>query len=173
MNNGKIVAVCISEKKGEPKRNVGTARLVKDWGLENDAHTGKWHRQVSLLAMESIAKISVQGVVTKPGDLAENITTCGLNLPALPVGTHLQLGTALVEVTQIGKLCHHRCAVYYRLGDCIMPREGIFARVLVSGQVSVGDTIAIVHSSHRATHHGREIRESTPRSDIRYIDEIT
>lgn len=149
MNNGKVIAVCISENKGEPKQNVGAARLLKDWGLEKDAHAGKWHRQVSLLAMESIAKMCVKSVVIKPGDLAENITTHGLNLPALPVGTHLQLGTALIEVMQIGKLCHRRCAVYYRLGDCVMPREGIFARVLVSGQVSVGDTIEILPSSRQ------------------------
>ncbi|MCD5416894.1 MOSC domain-containing protein [Candidatus Bipolaricaulota bacterium] len=141
MDSGKVVAVCVSESKGVPKRNVGTVQLIKDWGLDKDAHAGKWHRQVSLLAMESIAKMSAKGVAIEPGDLAENITTCGLNLPMLPIGTRLQLGAALVEVTQIGKLCHRRCAVYHRLGDCVMPREGIFARVLVSGQVAVGDKI--------------------------------
>lgn len=141
----KIIAVCTSLNKGERKTNVGQGLMVVEHGLQGDAHAGPWHRQVSLLAMESIDKMRALGLDVGPGDFAENITTEGIELFTLPVGTRLQLGTAVLgEVTQIGKVCHDRCAIYYQAGDCIMPREGIFIRVLKGGPVKVGDPVAIV-----------------------------
>ncbi len=141
---GRVVAVCVSERKGERKRNVGAGRLVAGYGLEGDAHAGGWHRQVSLLAVESIEKMRMRGLDVGPGDFAENITTRGLDLLRLPVGSLLRVGTALGEVTQIGKECHAPCAIYRRAGDCVMPREGIFLRVIVGGTVKVGDPVEVV-----------------------------
>lgn len=147
---GKILAVCISEKTGERKKNIGQGNLVVEHGLEGDAHAGAWHRQVSLLAMESIRKMQEKGLQVDVGDFAENITTEGIDLVSLPVGTRLRLGpAAVVEVTQIGKKCHSRCAIYEQAGDCIMPREGIFVRVLQGGQVKVGDSIEILEQPGR------------------------
>jgi len=142
---GKIVAVCTSPKKGMRKKNVGEGLLVAEHGLEGDAHVGGWHRQVSLLAMESIEKMVKLGLKVGPGDFAENLTTEGIDLVSLPVGTRLKIGdAALGEVTQIGKECHTRCAIYHQAGDCVMPKEGIFIRVLQGGPVKVGDYIEIV-----------------------------
>ncbi|MCL6478961.1 MAG: MOSC domain-containing protein [Peptococcaceae bacterium] len=142
---GRIVAVCTSPKKGMRKKNVGQGVLVEEHGLEGDAHTGSWHRQVSLLAMESIRKMRDQGLDVGPGDFAENLTTEGIELTRLPVGTRLKIGLeALAEVTQIGKECHNRCAIYYQAGDCVMPREGIFVRVIKGGPVKVGQEIEVV-----------------------------
>lgn len=144
---GRIVAVCTSPKKGMRKKNVGEGKLVEEHGLEGDAHTGSWHRQVSLLAMESIQKMKDMGLNVGPGDFAENLTTEGIDLVSLPVGTRLKIGPeSLVEVTQIGKECHNRCAIYYQAGDCVMPREGIFVRVLKGGQVRVGDHVEVIQS---------------------------
>jgi MOSC domain-containing protein YiiM len=141
----KIIAVSISDQKGVPKKNIPEARLLADFGVEGDAHGGPWHRQVSLLALESIRKMQDLGLKVRPGSFAENITTEGLNLPGLPIGTRLRLGhEALVEVTQIGKECHDRCAIYRLAGDCVMPREGIFARILHGGPVKPGDAISIL-----------------------------
>lgn len=145
MNRGKVIAVCTSANKGERKKNVGSCQLVENFGLEGDGHGGDWHRQVSLLASESIAKMRAAGLDVGPGDFAENLTTEGIELFQLPIGTRLQLNSgALLEVTQIGKICHDRCAIYYQAGDCVMPKEGIFARVLQGGLVSEGDSIEIV-----------------------------
>lgn len=142
---GTVVAVCISDRKGIPKTNVQRGRLIPGHGLEGDAHAGPWHRQVSLLAKESADKVRAKGLDVGPGAFAENILTSGLDLLALPVGTRLRIGPeALVEVTQIGKECHTRCAIYRITGDCVMPREGIFARVLRGGTVQIGDTIEVV-----------------------------
>jgi len=142
---GKIIAVCTSPKKGMRKKNVGEGILVEEHGLEGDAHTGAWHRQVSLLANESIGKMTDMGLDVGPGDFAENITTEGIDLVSLPVGTRISIGPdALAEVTQIGKECHNRCAIYYQAGDCVMPREGIFVRVLKGGPVKVGQEIKIL-----------------------------
>ena len=138
-----VIAVCTSERKGTRKRDVGHAQLRHEWGIEGDAHAGPWHRQVSLLAWESIQKMRDLGLNVGPGSFAENITTRGIDLVALPVGTRLHLGDAEVEVTQIGKVCHERCAIYYQAGDCVMPREGIFVRVLRDGTVKVGDEIGV------------------------------
>lgn len=141
---GIVVAVCTSPKKGMRKKNVGEGILVENHGLQGDAHTGGWHRQVSLLAMESIEKMRSQGLDVGPGDFAENLTTEGIDLVNLPVGTQMKIGECLVEVTQIGKECHSRCAIYYQAGDCVMPREGIFARVLQGGKVHIGEMIEVV-----------------------------
>jgi MOSC domain-containing protein YiiM len=144
---GKIVAVCTSEKTGTRKANVGSALVRINWGIEGDAHAGEWHRQVSLLAIESIDKMRAQGLEVGPGDFAENITTEGLVLYELPIGTRIKMGETLAEVTQIGKVCHDRCAIYEQAGDCVMPREGIFVRILQGGQVNVGDEIEILDGS--------------------------
>ncbi|TYP54238.1 MOSC domain-containing protein [Thermosediminibacter litoriperuensis] len=141
---GKVVAVCVSGKKGEKKRDVGKARLIEGFGIEGDAHAGAWHRQVSLLAVESIDKMRRKGLSVGHGDFAENITTEGVDLCSLPVGTRLRINDVVLEVTQIGKECHERCAIYHQAGDCIMPKEGIFARVLRGGVVSAGDEIEVV-----------------------------
>ncbi len=142
---GVIKAVCTSPEKGMRKKNVGAGVLILDFGLEGDAHGGPWHRQVSLLAMESIQKMVEQGLDVGPGDFAENLTTEGINLVSLPVGTKINIGSECVgEVTQIGKKCHNRCAIYEQAGDCVMPREGIFIKVLQGGPVKVGDSIQVV-----------------------------
>ena len=143
--NGKVLAVSISQKKGEKKENITCGLFIEELGLENDAHAEAGIRQVSLLARESIEKIRAKGLDVHYGDFAENITTEGIDLPKLPIGTRLKVGQAvLLEVTQIGKGCHDRCNIFYTVGDCVMPREGIFARVLVGGEVQTGDRIEIV-----------------------------
>lgn len=140
----KIVSLAVSKKKGTRKKIVEEAFLVQDHGIEGDAHAGPWHRQVSFLAAESIEKARNQGLEVTFGDFAENIATSGIDWLEIPVGTQLRLGDrVLVEVTQIGKECHNRCAIYYQAGDCIMPKEGIFARVLEGGKIRPGDIIAI------------------------------
>jgi MOSC domain-containing protein YiiM len=141
---GTVLAVCTSERKGIRKRNVNQAELRPDWGIVGDAHAANWHRQVSLLAWESIEKMRDLGLNVNAGSFAENITTRGLSLVDLPVGTRLRLGQALVEVTQIGKVCHDRCAIYVQAGDCVMPREGIFVKVHHGGWVQVGDPVEIL-----------------------------
>ena len=139
---GRIVAVSRSDRKGVKKTNIEHGVLVANFGLEGDAHGGDWHRQISLLAQESIDKIRAKGLDVTPGDFAENITTSGFAIEELPVGTRLRLGAeALVEITQIGKVCHNRCAIFHQVGDCVMPREGIFARILKGGPIRPGDTI--------------------------------
>ncbi|MCE1188993.1 MAG: MOSC domain-containing protein [Ignavibacteria bacterium] len=142
----KITAISISEKKGIPKSNVQQAELRTDYGIVGDAHAGNWHRQVSLLALESIECMIQKGLPNlRPGNFAENITTTGIDLIKLPIGAKLKLGNeALLEVTQIGKECHSRCAIYNTAGDCVMPREGIFARVIHAGVVCVNDQIEII-----------------------------
>ncbi|MCL2286961.1 MAG: molybdopterin-binding protein [Firmicutes bacterium] len=144
---GKIIAVCISEAKGTPKQNINTCLLKPDWGLENDAHGGSWHRQVSLLSYDKVQKFNHGGANVSHGDFGENLLVEGIDLAALPVRTLLKCGTALLEVTQIGKECHSKCQIYNKMGDCIMPREGIFAKVLQEGQVSVGDMVEVVLSA--------------------------
>ncbi len=141
---GRVLAVCVSERKGTPKHDVGQAELRADWGIVGDAHAGHWHRQVSLLAWESIEKMRAKGLNVHAGSFAENITTEGLVLHTLPIGTRLRIGSALAEVTQIGKICHDRCAIYYQAGDCVMPREGIFVRILEPSLVKVGDRVEIL-----------------------------
>jgi MOSC domain-containing protein YiiM len=141
---GKIISVNISKDKGEKKHNIEKCMLIKDKGLKDDAHAGFMHRQVSLLARESIDKIKNMGIDVVPGDFAENLTTEGIELPTLPIGTKLLVGDGIIlRVTQIGKECHARCAIFQQVGDCVMPREGIFAEVLTEGEIKVGDTIKV------------------------------
>jgi len=138
---GKVIAVCLSTSKGERKTPVAAVELREEHGIVGDAHAGSWHRQVSLLAKESIDKMRALGLDVTTGDFAENLTTEGVDLLALPIGTRLSVGEAELEVTQIGKECHTRCAIYYQAGDCVMPKEGIFARVLRGGTVRPGDVV--------------------------------
>jgi MOSC domain-containing protein YiiM len=141
---GKIISVNISKDKGEKKHNIQKCILIKDKGLKDDAHAGFMHRQVSLLAQESINKIKNMGIDVVPGDFAENLTTEGIELPTLPIGTKLLVGDGIIlRVTQIGKECHARCAIFQQVGDCVMPREGIFTEVLTEGEIKVGDTIKV------------------------------
>ncbi|GBE14020.1 MOSC domain protein [bacterium BMS3Abin14] len=149
----RIVAVSVSDSKGVRKENIASAILIPEHGIENDAHAGKWHRQVSLLARESIDKMVGKGLDVGPGDFAENLTTEGIELTSLPVGQRLRLGSeSLVEVTQIGKVCHEHCAIYYQAGDCVMPKEGIFVRVLKGGTIKPGDGITVVDSGKTDGH---------------------
>jgi molybdopterin adenylyltransferase len=141
---GKVVAVCKSLHKGERKADVGSARFIEDFGIDGDAHGGPWHRQVSLLAQESIDKMIEKGLEVGPGDFAENVTTRGIDLVNLPIGTRLKAGEILLEVTQIGKKCHGKCAIYELAGDCVMPREGIFSKVIKGGTLSSGDSIEVI-----------------------------
>jgi molybdopterin adenylyltransferase len=144
LQKGRILAVNISEDKGTRKTNIQSCLALKDFGLKGDAHAGPWHRQVSLLANESITKMQAMGLNVGFGDFAENITTEGVDLVHLPIGTTIRIGDSVVlRVTQIGKECHTRCAIYYQAGDCVMPKEGIFAEVLNEGKVKVGDEIVI------------------------------
>jgi len=140
---GKVVSINISDKKGVRKKPVKMAVIKKDFGIEGDVHaSGKWHRQVSLLAIESIKKMQALGLNVNPGDFAENITTEGIDLLKLPIGTRMAIGDAIeVEVSQIGKECHNRCNIYYQAGDCVMPKEGIFVKVLKGGKIKKGDEI--------------------------------
>jgi MOSC domain-containing protein YiiM len=145
ITKGRIRAISVSERKGTQKVNVPEAKLLADFGIVGDAHAGNWHRQVSLLAVESIDKMAEKGVRVSPGDFAENITTEGLSLNELSVGSKLKLGKSVkLEVTQFGKKCHDRCEIFERLGDCIMPREGVFAKVIKAGSINVGDVIEVV-----------------------------
>ncbi len=141
---GKVAAISVSENKGIKKRNIPEAELIQDLGIKGDAHAEGGIRQISLLAQESIEKIRKKGLNVKPGDFAENITTQGIDLLKLPVGTQIKIGeTSLLEISQHGKTCHSRCAIYYAAGDCVMPKEGVFARVIKGGRIKAGDTIHI------------------------------
>ncbi len=145
----KIVSIATSRKKGTRKVSVDEAFLKKEHGLEGDAHAGSWHRQVSFLASEEIDKARQSGLEVTFGDFAENIATSGVDWKNIPVGSRVRLGQqVLVEITQIGKECHNRCAIYYKAGDCIMPREGVFARVLKEGKIRCGDQIQIEASKN-------------------------
>jgi MOSC domain-containing protein YiiM len=142
---GVVISVNISSKKGVRKKPVDEILIKADYGIEGDAHaSSEWHRQVSLLALESIKKMQKMGLDVKPGDFAENITTEGLDLISLPLGTELHIGGGVIgEVSQIGKECHTRCAIYYQAGDCVMPKEGIFIKVLKGGYVRAGDRVMV------------------------------
>ncbi|HJC82380.1 MAG TPA: MOSC domain-containing protein [Candidatus Anaerostipes avicola] len=140
---GYVKAVCISKERGTVKQNVKKAVLKEQYGLEGDAHAGKWHRQVSLLSQDKVEEFNQKGGMAGPGDFGENILLEGIDLAALPVGTILESGTVRLKITQIGKECHHHCEIYQRVGDCIMPREGIFAEVLSGGEITVGDQIRV------------------------------
>lgn len=141
---GRVVAVSVSARKGEKKTPVASVTLVPGHGARGDAHAGPGNRQVSLLAEESIGKMREKGLAVGPGDFAENVTVEGIVLPALAIGTRLRVGEALLEITQVGKECHDRCAIFLQAGDCVMPREGIFARVVAGGKVAAGDAVEVV-----------------------------
>ena len=145
--SAKVVSINISDRKGVRKKPVEEAVIRTDFGIEGDAHaSSEWHRQVSLLALESIQKMQEMGLDVHPGDFAENITTEGIDLISLPLGTRIQIGRDIIgEVSQIGKECHTRCAIYYQAGDCVMPKEGIFIKVIQGGIVRTGDTVALVY----------------------------
>ena len=144
-DTGKVVAVNISEKKTVRKPRGERGTLVIDRGFEGDAHAGDWHRQVSLLAIESINEMVAKGLDVGPGDFAENITTEGIDVMTLPCGSVLKIGEeAVLEISQVGKTCHTKCAIYDQAGDCVMPREGVFGVVRVPGEVKVGDAIELV-----------------------------
>ncbi len=141
---GKILAICISEKKGVQKEPVDEATLIEDWGIEKDAHGGKWHRQVSLLSFEKIEGFRAKGAEVDFGDFGENLVVEGFDLRQVPVGTRFQIGEAILELTQIGKECHSHCAIFHAVGDCIMPREGVFTQVIKGGKIKTGDTIEML-----------------------------
>lgn len=141
---GRILAICISEKKGVQKRPIEEAVLIEDWGIEKDAHGGKWHRQVSLLSFEKIEEFRVKGAEVDFGDFGENLVVEGFDLRQIPVGTRFRIGDVILELTQIGKECHSHCAIYHAVGDCIMPREGVFTEVIKGGKIKTGDTIEML-----------------------------
>ena len=142
---GKIKAISISKERGTQKTNVPGAELKADFGIVGDAHSGDWHRQVSLLGIESINEMVAKGAKVAPGNFAENITTEGIELCALKIGSKLKVGADVeLEITQLGKECHSRCEIFEQIGDCVMPREGIFARVVKPGSINVGDLIEVV-----------------------------
>ncbi|MBI5575025.1 MAG: MOSC domain-containing protein [Deltaproteobacteria bacterium] len=140
-NRGMVAAVSVSSRKGEKKSPVSSVVLVEEHGVRDDAHAGPGHRQVSLLASESIGKMRAKGLSVGPGDFAENITVEGFDLLQAKVGDRIRVGEALLEISQIGKECHTRCAIYFQAGDCVMPREGVFARVIRGGKVAPGDEV--------------------------------
>ncbi len=143
---GKVAAISISRVKGIPKINIQSAKLIEDFGIEGDVHAGNWHRQVSFLALESIDKMREKGLSSlRPGAFAENITTEFIDMSNLQIGSKIKIGAETeLEITQIGKECHSKCAIFYKVGDCVMPREGIFAIVLKSGEIFVGDEVLVL-----------------------------
>lgn len=141
---GEIVAVSVSTSKGERKTPMEAVHMRENHGIIGDAHAGEWHRQVSLLAQESIEKMIKLGLSVGPGDFAENLTTVGIDLVHLPIGTRLGIGSVELEISQIGKVCHTRCAIFYQAGDCVMPKEGVFAKVLSGGVIKPGDEIQLL-----------------------------
>ena len=140
---GKVIATCTSEIKGVQKKNVHQVCLIEDYGIEGDAHAGKWHRQVSLLSYDRIQEFRARGAKVEDGAFGENLVVEGIDFKTLPIGTKFKCNDVVLELTQIGKECHHGCAIFQAMGDCIMPREGVFARVLAGGKIAVGDEIAV------------------------------
>ena len=166
---GVVVAVSVSDRKGIPKTNVPSAVLAPDWGIQGDAHAGPWHRQVSLLAIESIEKMRAKGLTVGPGAFAENITTEFIDIPHLQVGDRVRIAEAELEITQIGKECHSHCAIFKAAGDCVMPREGIFGRVVIGGPIRVGDSVQVIHTTRNTDINEPEAKgscsiETDPRS---------
>ena len=145
----KVLAICISKHKGTLKNEVSEANFIEEFGIEGDAHAGKWHRQVSLLAFEKIDDFRNKGGNVDFGAFGENLVVDGIELHKLPVGQQLQVGEVLLEVTQIGKECHDKCAIYYQVGECIIPKNGIFTRVLKGGKVKVGDQCTLIDSGKK------------------------
>lgn len=136
---GKVIAVCTSPEKGTQKTAVAEGNFIEDYGIEGDAHAGKWHRQISLLSYDKIEAFRQRGARVENGAFGENLVVEGIDFSALPVGTRLACGNVVLEITQIGKECHHGCAIFQQMGDCIMPREGVFAKVIRGGKICPGD----------------------------------
>ncbi len=140
---GKILAVCISEKRGTEKKEIPQAELIENWGIKGDAHAGKWHRQVSMLSYEKIEDFRSKGADVDFGAFGENLVISGFDFRNMEIGTRFRIGDAVLEMTQIGKECHTHCEIYKRMGECIMPREGVFARVIHGGTIKKGDFIEV------------------------------
>ena len=140
---GKVIAVCKSPAKGTQKTNVGEGTFIEDFGIQGDAHAGKWHRQVSLLSYDKIEEFRQRGAEVENGAFGENLVVEGIDFRSLPVGTRLYCSDVILEMTQIGKECHHGCPIFQKMGDCIMPREGVFARVIKGGTIKTGDEMQI------------------------------
>jgi TatD DNase family protein len=156
---GVVVAVCISKEKGNAKKNIGQGELVAGHGLKGDAHAGDWHRQISLLSLQKIEAFRAKGAEVEYGAFGENMVVDGIDFASLPVGTKFRCGDTLLEMTQIGKECHNQCAIYDRVGDCIMPREGVFAKVLRGGMVKIGDEFLVIsHKEHEEREEHKGIR---------------
>jgi TatD DNase family protein len=141
---GKVMAVCISEKKGTQKKEIGEVNVIADWGFENDAHAGKWHRQVSMLSYEKIEEFKAKGAPVTDGAFGENLIISGYDFKTMEIGTKFQCNDVVLELTQIGKECHNGCEIYQIMGDCIMPREGVFTRVLHGGVIHTGDEFIVI-----------------------------
>ena len=141
---GKVMAVCISEKRGTQKKNIKTAEFRENWGIAGDAHAGNWHRQVSLLSYETIEAFKAKGAKIDEGAFGENLIVSGFDFTKLPVGTVFQCNDVVLEMTQIGKECHNDCAIRRKAGDCVMPREGIFVKILAGGTLKAGDTVRVI-----------------------------
>ena len=144
---GKVIAVCTSERKGIQKTSVPEIKVIEDWGIEGDAHAGKWHRQVSLLSYDKIQEFRAKGAEIEDGAFGENLVVEGFDFAKLPVGTKFRCNDVVLEMTQIGKKCHHGCAIFQKMGDCIMPREGVFTRVLHGGVIHEGDELVIIEEN--------------------------
>lgn len=140
---GKVIAVCTSPAKGTQKQNIGEGVFIEDFGIQGDAHAGKWHRQVSLLSYDKIEEFRARGAEVADGAFGENLVVEGIDFRTLPVGTRLHCADVILEMTQIGKECHHGCQIFQKMGDCIMPREGVFARVIRGGRIRVGDEMKV------------------------------
>ena len=140
---GKVIAVCVSEEKGTQKHKVKEAEFIEDWGIKGDAHAGKWHRQVSLLSYEKIEGFRERGAEVEDGAFGENLVVEGIDFRSLPVGTRLICNEVILEITQIGKECHHGCQIFQKMGDCIMPKEGVFAKVIRGGTIRTGDVMKV------------------------------
>ena len=144
MNKGKVLSINISKKKGEMKEPLAEGNFITDFGLEGDAHAGKWHRQISLLSYDKIEAFRARGAEVEDGAFGENVIVQGIDFRNLPVGTRLKCNDVLLEMTQIGKECHHGCQIFQKMGECIMPREGVFAKVLHGGKIKAGDEMIVL-----------------------------
>lgn len=140
---GKVMAVCISEAKGTQKKNIHEAEFIEDWGIKNDAHAGKWHRQVSLLSYDKIQDFRARGAEVEDGAFGENLVVEGIDFASLPIGTVFHCNEVRLELTQIGKECHNGCAIFQKMGECIMPKQGVFTKVLHGGIIREGDELTI------------------------------
>ena len=164
---GKVIAICISVKKGTQKQEVESAKLVENWGIEGDAHAGTWHRQVSMLALEKIEEFRQKGANVDFGAFGENLVVEGFDLGKLPVGTRFRIGETLLEMTQVGKECHSHCAIHQVMGDCIMPREGIFTKVIEWGGIRPGDEIIMISAGNGCPFNGDVMKDITGKEKIR------